>query len=224
MIPAFTLAGHFKFNDVISAGRAMALARPDLGPADVAVLQYTGGTTGVAKGATLLHHTIVANLLASEVEDAAPASSASSFNRVIHYRLRPAALSRLRLHHLRAAQGAPRSTSSFNCATYVRSRSLASHQHLPRGEHAVQRTDQSARLRQAFTSQQYAVTERSTRLNPVPVARYCRLAPGPGIEHETGRRPGASRQCRAVRARENWRIIWRGATGDQRHQILAQAA
>ena len=66
MIPAFTLAGHFKFNDVIEAGRAMALVRPDLGPDDVAVLQYTGGTTGVAKGATLLHRTIVANLLASE--------------------------------------------------------------------------------------------------------------------------------------------------------------
>src|SRR6266481_1814007 len=66
MIPAFTLTGHFKFNGVIAAGRAMALVRPDLGPDDVAVLQYTGGTTGVAKGATLLHHTIVANLLASE--------------------------------------------------------------------------------------------------------------------------------------------------------------
>jgi long-chain acyl-CoA synthetase len=66
MIPAFTLAGHFKFNAVIAAGRALALTRPDLGPDDVAVLQYTGGTTGVAKGATLLHHTIVANLLASE--------------------------------------------------------------------------------------------------------------------------------------------------------------
>ena len=66
MIPAFTLPGHFKFNDVIAAGRAQAFARPDLGPDDVAVLQYTGGTTGVAKGATLLHHTIVANLLASE--------------------------------------------------------------------------------------------------------------------------------------------------------------
>jgi long-chain acyl-CoA synthetase len=66
MIPAFTLPGHFKFNDVISAGRSMGFARPDLGPGDVAVLQYTGGTTGVAKGATLLHHTIVANLLASE--------------------------------------------------------------------------------------------------------------------------------------------------------------
>ena len=66
MISAFTLARHFKFNDVIAAGRSMALTRPDLGPDDVAVLQYTGGTTGVAKGATLLHNTIVANLLASE--------------------------------------------------------------------------------------------------------------------------------------------------------------
>ena len=66
MVPAFSLPGHAKFNDAVSAGRSMAFARPDIGPGDVAVLQYTGGTTGVAKGATLLHHTIVANLLASE--------------------------------------------------------------------------------------------------------------------------------------------------------------
>ncbi|MBY0321467.1 MAG: long-chain-fatty-acid--CoA ligase [Reyranella sp.] len=66
MVPAFSLPGHTKFNAAVSAGRSMAFARPDLGPQDVAVLQYTGGTTGVAKGATLLHHTIVANLLASE--------------------------------------------------------------------------------------------------------------------------------------------------------------
>ncbi len=66
MVPAYALPGHFKFNDVIAAGRSMAFARPELGPNDVAVLQYTGGTTGVAKGATLLHRTIVANLLASE--------------------------------------------------------------------------------------------------------------------------------------------------------------
>jgi long-chain acyl-CoA synthetase len=66
MVPAFSLPGHTKFNDAVSAGRSMAFARPDIGPGDVAVLQYTGGTTGVAKGATLLHHTIVANLLASE--------------------------------------------------------------------------------------------------------------------------------------------------------------
>jgi long-chain acyl-CoA synthetase len=66
MVPAFSLPGHFKFNDVIAAGRSMAFAPVDLKPDDVAVLQYTGGTTGVAKGATLLHRTIVANLLASE--------------------------------------------------------------------------------------------------------------------------------------------------------------
>jgi long-chain acyl-CoA synthetase len=66
MVPAFSLPGHTKFNGAVSAGRSMSFARPDIGPSDVAVLQYTGGTTGVAKGATLLHHTIVANLLASE--------------------------------------------------------------------------------------------------------------------------------------------------------------
>ena len=66
MVPAFALPGHTRFNDAVSAGRSMTFARPDIGPGDVAVLQYTGGTTGVAKGATLLHHTIVANLLASE--------------------------------------------------------------------------------------------------------------------------------------------------------------
>ena len=66
MVPAFSLPGHTRFNDAVSAGRSMAFTRPDIGPSDVAVLQYTGGTTGVAKGATLLHHTIVANLLASE--------------------------------------------------------------------------------------------------------------------------------------------------------------
>jgi long-chain acyl-CoA synthetase len=66
MVPAFSLPGHAKFNDAVSAGRSMSFAPPDIGPGDVAVLQYTGGTTGIAKGATLLHHTIVANLLASE--------------------------------------------------------------------------------------------------------------------------------------------------------------
>ena len=66
LVPAFSLPGHAKFKDVVAAGKAMTLARVALGPDDVAVLQYTGGTTGVAKGATLLHRTIVANLLASE--------------------------------------------------------------------------------------------------------------------------------------------------------------
>jgi len=66
LVPEYSLPGHFKFIDVIASGRALSFTRPDIGPNDVAVLQYTGGTTGVAKGATLLHRTIVANLLASE--------------------------------------------------------------------------------------------------------------------------------------------------------------
>ena len=66
MVPAWSLPGHVTFNEALRAGRSMALAKPQLGPDDVAVLQYTGGTTGVSKGATLLHHTLVANLLASE--------------------------------------------------------------------------------------------------------------------------------------------------------------
>ncbi|MFI5029202.1 MAG: long-chain-fatty-acid--CoA ligase [Reyranellales bacterium] len=66
MIPAWSLPGHVAFNAVIAAGRSMSFAQPDLAPEDIAVLQYTGGTTGIAKGAMLSHHTIVANLLASE--------------------------------------------------------------------------------------------------------------------------------------------------------------
>jgi long-chain acyl-CoA synthetase len=66
MVRPYSLPGHLTFNEALAAGKAMTLKRPDLGPDDVAVLQYTGGTTGVAKGATLLHRTIVANLLASE--------------------------------------------------------------------------------------------------------------------------------------------------------------
>ena len=66
LVPAYVLPGHFKFRQVIAAGKAALFVRPELGPDDVAVLQYTGGTTGIAKGATLLHRTIVANLLASE--------------------------------------------------------------------------------------------------------------------------------------------------------------
>jgi long-chain acyl-CoA synthetase len=66
LVKPYGLPGHFAFKDAIAKGRGMTLERPDLGPDDVAVLQYTGGTTGVAKGATLLHRTLVANLLASE--------------------------------------------------------------------------------------------------------------------------------------------------------------
>jgi long-chain acyl-CoA synthetase len=66
MVPAYALPGAIRFNDVLSRGRRMSYTAPQVGPDDIAVLQYTGGTTGVSKGAVLLHRNLVANILQSE--------------------------------------------------------------------------------------------------------------------------------------------------------------
>jgi long-chain acyl-CoA synthetase len=63
MVPAFQIAGATRFNDALAAGRAMTLRDADVRPDDTAFLQYTGGTTGIAKGATLLHRNLIANVL-----------------------------------------------------------------------------------------------------------------------------------------------------------------
>ena len=55
-----------RFNMAVAEGTAMSLQRPDLMPNDIAFLQYTGGTTGVSKGAVLLHRNVVANIVQSE--------------------------------------------------------------------------------------------------------------------------------------------------------------
>jgi long-chain acyl-CoA synthetase len=66
MVPPFSLPGAVSFNDALAAGRAVKFSKPKIGPEDVAFLQYTGGTTGVSKGATLLHRNIVANVLQND--------------------------------------------------------------------------------------------------------------------------------------------------------------
>ena len=55
-----------RFNDAVAAGSHMNLRPVEIGPDDVAFLQYTGGTTGVSKGATLLHRNVVANILQAD--------------------------------------------------------------------------------------------------------------------------------------------------------------
>ncbi|MFP3644273.1 long-chain fatty acid--CoA ligase [Paraburkholderia sp. SIMBA_054] len=67
MVPAWSLPGHVSFNDAISAGARSKFTPVKQSPDDVAFLQYTGGTTGVAKGATLLHRNLIANVLQSHV-------------------------------------------------------------------------------------------------------------------------------------------------------------
>ena len=66
MVPAFELPGAVRFNDAVAQGRSMSFKAAQVGPDDIAVLQYTGGTTGVSKGAVLLHRNLVANILQSE--------------------------------------------------------------------------------------------------------------------------------------------------------------
>lgn len=66
MVPAFSLPQAVPFNTALAQGRGMTLKKPALTPDDVAFLQYTGGTTGVSKGATLLHRNIIANMLQND--------------------------------------------------------------------------------------------------------------------------------------------------------------
>jgi long-chain acyl-CoA synthetase len=66
MVPSYALPGATAFNDVIAAGRTLKFTPPTIGPDDIAFLQYTGGTTGVSKGATLSHRNVVANTLQAD--------------------------------------------------------------------------------------------------------------------------------------------------------------
>ncbi|SDJ11378.1 long-chain-fatty-acid--CoA ligase [Variovorax sp. OV700] len=66
LVPHFSLPGAVRFNDAVDQGKSRTLQLPVIGPDDVAVLQYTGGTTGVSKGAVLLHRNVIANVLQSE--------------------------------------------------------------------------------------------------------------------------------------------------------------
>jgi long-chain acyl-CoA synthetase len=66
LVPAFSLPQVTTFNEALAKGSRLTLRKPEVGPDDIAVLQYTGGTTGVSKGAVLLHRNVIANVLQSE--------------------------------------------------------------------------------------------------------------------------------------------------------------
>ena len=66
LVPSFDLPGAVKFNQAVHRGKDASFVKPVVKSDDIAVLQYTGGTTGVSKGAVLLHRNVIANLLQSE--------------------------------------------------------------------------------------------------------------------------------------------------------------
>jgi long-chain acyl-CoA synthetase len=66
MVPAYSLPGAVAFNKVLADGARLVFKPATLGHDDIAFLQYTGGTTGVAKGAVLLHRNVIANVLQNE--------------------------------------------------------------------------------------------------------------------------------------------------------------
>jgi long-chain acyl-CoA synthetase len=63
MVPPYELPGAISFKQALAEGASKQLATPALGHDDIAFLQYTGGTTGVSKGAMLLHRNIIAALM-----------------------------------------------------------------------------------------------------------------------------------------------------------------
>ena len=70
LVPPYRLPSAVRFNDAVAQGTRQPARPVELGPDDVAVLQYTGGTTGVSKGAVLLHRNVIANVLQSEAWNA----------------------------------------------------------------------------------------------------------------------------------------------------------
>lgn len=66
MVPDHAIPGAVKFKHALARGQQAAFVKPVVHADDIAVLQYTGGTTGVSKGAVLLHRNVIANLLQSE--------------------------------------------------------------------------------------------------------------------------------------------------------------
>ncbi|OEZ94218.1 long-chain-fatty-acid--CoA ligase [Duganella phyllosphaerae] len=67
LVPAYSLPNAVRFKSALSHGAGMKLTPVDIKPADPAFLQYTGGTTGVAKGAVLTHQNVIANMLQIEM-------------------------------------------------------------------------------------------------------------------------------------------------------------
>ena len=101
LVPPFRIDGVVRWNDALDAGRGAAAGAVELAGGDLAFLQYTGGTTGVSKGAMLTHRNMVANIL-----------QADSFLRPFAHEGEEVIVTALPLYHIFAL--------TVNCLTYMR--------------------------------------------------------------------------------------------------------
>ena len=190
MVPAFSLPGATKFNDAIAPAGACSSPSPTIKRDDVAFLQYTGGTTGVSKGATLLHRNVIANVLQNEAW-LQPALKKGKQVEQHDDRHRAAALPHLRADRVLPARHAHRRhvPAHPQPARHPGLRQGAGEvrvQHAARRQHALQRAAQQPRVRQA----------RLQRAEGCQRRRHGRAAGGGGallqahrLSHHRGLRP-----------------------------------
>jgi long-chain acyl-CoA synthetase len=148
-VPEFSLPGAVNFVDAVNAGAGKKLPTIDIAPSDIAFLQYTGGTTGVSKGAMLTHGNLVANISSPR-----PGSSTNVRLKARKRSSRPAAVSHLRadrelpdLHEDRRLQ--PLIANPRDIPGFVKELGQASGDRGHRRQHAVQRPAQQRWVRQA---------------------------------------------------------------------------
>ena len=101
LVPRFRIDGVVRWNDALDAGRGATAGAVELAGGDLAFLQYTGGTTGVSKGAMLTHRNMVANIL-----------QADGFLRPFAHEGEEVIVTALPLYHIFAL--------TVNCLTYMR--------------------------------------------------------------------------------------------------------
>jgi long-chain acyl-CoA synthetase len=140
LVPAFSLPTAISFNKMLAEGARMTLKPVKLGHDDIAFLQYTGGTTGVSKGAVLLHRNVIANVLQNEAW-LAPTLATGPQDEQLQF------MCALPLYHIYAL-----TVCALMATRHGRLRQgtgQVPHQHFPGREHALQRPAQQSRLRRA---------------------------------------------------------------------------